>query len=300
MSSQETQGSVPRSRGNVFIAIVLSLLTLFATPAIFLIILFPLGYLQNFSENFNPVFLMYHLTGLGSEMGAYYLNLFLVILFLALLGDLLTAFITWFLYRSVKLTTVTFAAAVVLQVIVGSVFSYSALQNGQKILTETKKLEQMLQQYAKVGEASFEMQGPFVKSVNGVDVSVYSKMTIIVPVDVAHAGKYSVTVDYSDSKNSVPTKSSTGWLDTGEQTVRLDFEEHESKAYGYFSPETVGGIAKIQLDYIAARNELDNMIPENLKNDSITQAALNSQGTELNGSGTAEVNKFIEQKTQRF
>jgi hypothetical protein len=236
--------------GTVFI--IAPLLLLFAGGIVLL--------LNTVLKDFHPVIAVAGPLGLKEAgLGGFFISQFIVVAFLVLLSGGGSALVSWFVFHSRKLAVVTFCSAIII-VIIQAVFVSWMMTSGMR---PVKEAEEALSRYASLGEAGFEVAEPFSESMamdgKMVDLSLFRKLTIIVPVNVAYPGKYQVYLDYADQGMGLCARRTTTVdrsLGAGLNSVRVEFI-NEPRRFGCFEhPEANNGVATVKLAYLASREEL--------------------------------------------
>ena len=289
----------------ILVAVLLGLLTFVIAPAVTLIIAIPFLFLGKISASFYPIEIIariFRLQGLGGFFSA---QAILILLF-ALVGDFATAVISWFLNRSKKLAAITFVSALIFQfgllIIVVPVVLKKAEQRMQTGIQREKSFEQ----YATIGDVSFEVQEPFSQQwgINGklVELSLFKKLVLIMPISVSRAGTYQVYAQYSDREiGGTPMKDITQTLNAGTNIIKIEFLANESREYGYTSPKSVGGTAQIQLYYLASQKELlDTLKSDNTIKRKVLEQFMKYEGLDKGGSSNVTINKFVGRKEVQF
>ena len=294
-----------QKRGS-FQAISLGLLTFVVTPVIALAIAIPFFFLGKISESFNPIVIIAEVFGLR-ELGGFFAAQFILILFLALLGDFGTAIISWFINRSRKLAAVTFVSALLFQIIAVAVVVPVTLNKSQSMMNAGIEREKAFEQYATIGDVGFEVQEPFSASreIDGkmVEVPLFKKLILVVPISVLRAGTYQVTASYSDNEfGGTAMKDVAQAFNVGSHTVRIEFLGHESSgAWGYPSPKSVGGRAQIQLSYLISRKALlDILKSDSAIDQKMLQRFMEDEGLDKGVKPNAVGNKFVGRKDVQF
>ena len=294
-----------KPKGGFILAILLGLLTFVVTSVIALVIAIPFFFLEKISESFNPIVIIAGIFGLR-ELGGFFAAQFILIAFFALLGDFVTAIISWFINRSKKLATVTFFSALIFQIIAVAFVLPAALKKSQETMNAGIEREKYFEQYATIGDVSFETQEPFSESrgINGklVEVSLFKKLVLVVPISVSRAGSYQVNAQYSDKEiGSTPMKDVTQTLNVGTNIVKIEFLADESREYGYTSPKSAGGTAKIQLSYLASQKELlDSLKSDSTTDQKILQQFMKDEGLDKGVNSNPTVSKFVGRKEVQF
>ncbi len=292
------------------IAILLGLLTFVVTPLVAIIIAVPFFFLVQISDNLNPIVIIASLFGLR-KLGGFFLAQFILIATLALLGDFVTAIISWFTNRSKKLATITFISALIFQIVVISITIPRVMKQSQRTLEVGIEAEKSYQQFAKIGDIGYDIEPYPASEPIGNSFPEYGsmgkKLELIVPVSVDQEGTYLVTAQYRVSKGDLsantPIKDATQYLNVGDNIARVEFLANESGgSYGFWSPEYVGGTAQIQLFYLASEKELLDKITSNSGLDKkIFNQFLKDEGLDKREVQTKPtINKFIEKKDVQF
>lgn len=298
-----------KPKGGLLLAILLGLLTFVVTSVIALVIAIPFFFLGKVSESFNPIVIIAGIFGLR-ELGGFFAAQFILILFFALLGDLGTAVISWFINRSKKIATVTFFSALIFQIVAVAIVLPVTLKKSQETMNAGIKSEKSYQQFAKIGDVTFDVQEPY----SDIEIgnrhpeygSMYKKLQIVIPVSVSQAGTYQVNVRYSFSKagemGSAPMKDATETFGIGEHTMKVEFLANEISSYGFWSPAFVGGTAEIQLSYLTSEKELlDKINSDSAIDKKIREQFLKDEGLDTREAQTKPtINKFIERKKVHF
>ena len=304
--------SIPETqppKGKLPVAILLGLLTFVVTPVIAIVVAIPFFFLGKISESFNPIVIIAGIFGLR-ELGGFFAAQFILIAFLALLGDFGTAIISWFINRSRKLATITFVSALVFQVVSVAIVLPATIRKSQETIQSGIESEKSYQQFAQIGDVSFDVQEPY----SDIEIGnrhpeygpMYKKLRILVPVSVSQPGTYQVNVRYSFSKagetGSTPMRDAMATLGIGTQTMQVEFLANEITSYGFWSPASVGGTADIQLSYLASEKELlDKINSDSAIDKKILEQFLKDEGLDKREAQTKPtVNKFIERKEIHF
>lgn len=180
-------------------------------------------------------------------------------------------------------------------------FYKSIGEEGRKNIEAGIEREKSHEQYAVIGDVSFELQEPFSepRGIDGklIEVSMFKKLVLVIPVSVSQAGTYQIHAQYSDSEvGGTPMKDVVQTFTVGANTVRVEFLTSESRERGYFSPESTKGTAQIQLSYVAFKKEL----VESSKSSGIDQKILEQFMKDEGVSANSGVNKFVERKEVQF
>jgi hypothetical protein len=242
-------------------AILLGLLTFVVTPVTATIIAIPLFLLGKASGDASPTLMVAKLLGFR-EITGYLTAYFLLIGVFALVGDLATAVISWFINRSRKLAVVTFLSAFLFQGILVAVVVPVILKKSNEAVEAGIARERAYQKTARMGDPGFELHEPYsdaeLLNRHPEFGPLHKKLRILVPVSVSQAGAFLVHVQYSYSKGSEwgnpPSKEVTTTLDVGEHRIELEFDSDGS--FGYWSPALVGGKAEIGLYYLVSQQQM--------------------------------------------
>jgi len=298
---------IAHPKKKLLITILLGLLTFIVTPLVAMVIAIPFLFLG--SDNLNPVVIIASIFGLR-ELGGFFLAQFILIATLALLGDFATAIISWFVNRTKKLAVITFVSALTFQVVSVAIVLPATVRKSQETIQSGIEREQSYQQYAKIGNVSFDVQEPYsdieISNQHPEYGSMYKKLQILVPVSASRPGIYQINVRYSFSKEgeigSAPMKEAVATLGVGTQTMQVEFLAHEISSYGFWSPDSVGGTAEVQLSYLASEKELLNQIGSDPKVDQkILEQFLKEEGLDQREAQTKPtINKFVEKKNIQF
>ena len=297
------------SKGRLPVAILLGFLTFVVTPVVAIIVAIPFFFLGKISESFNPIVTIAGIFGLR-ELGGFFAAQFILIAFLVLLGDFGTAIISWFINRSKKLATVTFVSALIFQFVSVAIVLPATIRKSHETIQSGIAREQSYQQYAQIGDVSFDVQEPY----SDIEIGnrhpeygpMYKKLRISIPVSVSQPGTYQVNVRYRFSKagesGSAPMKEAVGTSGIGQQTMQVEFLAHEISSYGFWSPASVGGIAEVQLSYLASEKELlDKIGSDSTIDQKILEQFLKDEGLDKREAKTKPtINKFIEKKEIHF
>jgi hypothetical protein len=292
-------------KGGLLLAILLGLLTYVVTSIIALAIAIPFFFFGKVSESFDSTVIIAGVFGIR-ELGGFFAAQFILILFFALLGDFGTAFISWLINRSKRLAFVTFVSALVFQIFAAAVVLPATMRKSQDILNAGIERERSLQQYATIGDVSVEVQEPFSESrgINGklVELSLFKKLILVVPISVSRAGPYQVDAQYSDNEiGTTPMKDVRQALDVGTNVVKIEFLADESREYGYPSPKSAGGTARIQLSYLASQEELlDRLISGGTTDQKTLQQFMKDEGLDKRVNSRPVVTKFVGRKEVKF
>jgi hypothetical protein len=286
-------------------AIALGLLTFVVTGVIAFVIAIPYFLLGTAAAGLDPITIIAGIFGLR-ELGGFFAAQFILILLIALLGDFGTAIISWFVNRSGKLAAVTFVSALAFQVIAVAVVVPATMKMSQAIMEAGSEHESAFERYAIIGEVTFELQEPFTDS-RGIDsrlveVSLFKKLILVVPISVSRAGPYNVFARYTDHSEFGETlvKEVRQTLSAGSNIVRIEFLPHQSRQYGYPSPKSVGGSAEIQLSYLVSRKALlGSLVSDRIIDQKILQQFMKDEGLDK-GAKPAIVNKFVGRKEVQF
>lgn len=297
-----------KPKGGLILAILLGLLTFVVTGVISLVIAIPFFFLDKISESFNPIVIIAGIFGLR-ELGGFFAAQFILIAIFALLGDFGTAIISWFINRSKKLASITFVSALVFQIVAIAFVLPATLKKSQETMNAGIEREKSYEQYATIGDVSFEPQEPFKFSyaLNGqlTEASLFKKLVFAVPVSVSRAGIYEINVRYSNNSsfyaNSNSSPSVRQPLNVGAHVVKIEFIADEAPNLGYESPSSVQGKASIQLDYLASKKELlDSLKSDSTVDQKVLQQFMKDEGLDQGASPDSTVNKFVERKEVQF
>ena len=305
--SNFSNSSLPskKPKGGLILAILLGLLTFVITGAIALAISIPFFFLGKISESFNPIVIIAGIFGLR-ELGGFFAAQFILIAVFALIGDFGSAIVSWVINRSKKLAAITFVSALIFQIIFVAIVLPATLKISQKIMNAGIAHEKSYGQYATIGDVSFELQEPFSESrgINGklVEVSLFKKLILVVPISVSQTGTYQVYARYRDSKiGSTPMKNITQALNLGANTIRIEFLANESREYGYVSPKSTKGIAKIQIAYLVSKKGLlDSIKWDSTVDQKVLQQFIKDEGLDKEVSLDSTVNKFVGMQDVQF
>ncbi len=181
-------------------------------------------------------------------------------------------------------------------------FYKSVGEEGGKNIEAGIAREKSYEQYATIGDVSFELQEPFSESrgINGklVEMSLFKKLILVVPISVSQAGTYKVNVDYSDNEVGYALiRNSEQNLNVGINTVKIEFLASESFNNGYSSPQSSKGVARVRLSYLMMRQEfLESLNASERKK--VEQFMINYEGSNINPN--VPVYKFIGRKEIQF
>ncbi len=299
-----------RSKKNLLGAIFLGLLTFVITPLVAFILTIPFFFIDQIPESFNPIVIIAGIFGLN-ELGGFFLAQFIFILLLTLIGNFITAIISWFINGSRKMAAITFFSAFFFQFIVVAFTIPSTMEQSLKTIESGIEAEKSYQQFAEIGDIGYEIQ-PYPASVPiGNTFPEYGpmgeKLQVIVPISVDQEGTYLVTAQYRTSKgrlkSNTPINNTTQYLSAGDNVVRVEFNANESGgSYGFWSPSYVGGTAQIQLFYLASEKEVLDKITSNQALDKrIIERFLEDEGLDRRAAQTEPtVNKFVGRKIFEF
>lgn len=293
------------------IAILLGLLTFVVTPVVEAIVGIPFLFFNQIPESFNPIVIIAGILGLR-ELSGFFAAHFILVGLLALLGNFATALISWFMYRSKKLAAVTFFSALLFQFVLAVIVIALVVKESEGITKSTSESEMAYLQFAKIGNVSFAMQGPYadaeIDNRHPEYGPLYKQLQIAVPIAVSQAGVYNLYVEYRFSKAGVrgraPAKDMTETLGVGEHIVKVEFIADGS--YGFWSPASVGGVAKINLTYLVSEKEMLEKTNSEMKSASAIEREVYKQFLKDTGLDTREVlteptiNKFVERKEIHF
>lgn len=309
MPSENQNRSSGDPKERVLFAATLGLFTFVITPLLAVFLAFPFSFLVKASENLHPVAIISWLLGLQS-LGGFFAAQAIVGALLNLAGDAATAFLSWFIYRSKKLAVITFASALIFQVVEIAIVLPIRLRKAQSFAKKGIESEKSYEQFAKIGDVSFEVLDPYSDNTIGNSHPEhgpkYKILRIKVPISVSRAGAYQVNARYSFSRagetGGTPMKAATQTLEIGKDTVTIEFAANEGSGYGYWSPSLVGGSAEIRLSYLASQKELLDRLKLDPAEDRETlkqfmkDEGLNSRKASLNPT----IYKFVERKMISF
>lgn len=171
------------------------------------------------------------------------------------------ALISWLLLRSRGLAALTFFSAVSAVIIVSVFTSWIRFQQ----LTPIQEAENAIKTYAAIGDISFQTEGSSVDRMafqgEMIDLSVFRKLTIIVPVVVRHPGEYEVFLKYQDNGMCADQqKTVVRSLSEGTHLINVELI-NEPRRFGCFEdPSGVEGVADIQLAYLVPYKDLMNVL----------------------------------------
>lgn len=248
-------------------AILLGLLTFMLTPLVALLVAVPLLLLENLSETFNPIIITAKIFGL-QDLDGFFAAQFLFIGALALAGDFAAAIVSLKTGRSKKLAAITFFSALAFQCLALGTFLPITMKQSQKTMEAGIAREQAYAGYATVGDLRYEVHEPYsdqeITNLHPEYGPLYKTLEIIVPISVAQAGAYRVTVEYGYSDKGVfrstRTKSVELLFAAGEQTVHIPFHANEvTGSYGHWSPAVVGGKVQTQLSFLVPKGDQTDM-----------------------------------------
>lgn len=300
------QVSLPR--GDLILAILLGLLTFVVTGLITLIIASLFFFLGKIFGNFNPIIIIARIFGLR-ELGGFFAAQFILIAVFALLGDFVTAIISWFLNQSKKLAAITFFSALFFQILVTAFVTPAVLKKSQETMNRGIARENSYKGYATIGEVNVNLQElfKFPYALNGrlTEVSLFKRLVFTVPVSVSRAGKYQIYVRYVSNSsfyaNSKSPPNIIKSLDVGDHLVNIELIAGAAANLGYESPKLVNGKVLIDLSYLVSKKDLLNSI----KSDSTIDQKIYEQfikDEELNQRINPDptVSKFVARKEVQF
>jgi len=298
-----------RSKRQLLIAISLGLLTFVITPLVTIAIVLPFLLLGKVSEAFNPIIIISKISGLQG-LGGFFAAQFILIGFFALAGNFATAIISWLINHSKKLAAVTFLSALTLQFVALAIILPMTIRQSQRTMVAGIEHEKAIQQFAEIGNISYEVQEPYsdreISNLHPEYGPIYKKLKIVVPISVSRAGTYLVTAQYSFSKDGVwgntPMKNITRTFDAKDHAVKIEFLANEAGgSYGYWSPGSVGGKAEVQISYLASKKEaVENLKPDSSIDKSILKRFMEDEGLNKEIKPNQIINKFVERKGIRF
>lgn len=308
MDNNYSNQNIPELRswkGRLPISILLGFLTFVITP----LFAIPFFFLSKLSENSNPISIIASILGLR-ELGGFFVAQLILITFFALLGDIGTSIVSWFINRSKKLATVTFVSALLFQFLLAAILLPATIRKSQEAIKSGIEGEECYQKYAQIGVVSFDLKEPYSE----VEIDnrhpeygpLYKKLLIYVPVSVFQPGTYQINVRYSFSKagesGGAPVKEIIETLGVGQRTMQVAFLAHEISSYGFWSPAHVGGTAEVKLSRLASEKELLHKIGSGPKLDqTIMEQFLKDEGLDQGETQTKPaISKFIERKEIRF
>ena len=149
-----------RSKRQLLIAISLGLLTFVITPLVTIAIVLPFLLLGKVSEAFNPIIIISKISGLQG-LGGFFAAQFILIGFFALAGNFATAIISWLINHSKKLAAVTFLSALTLQFVALAIILPMTIRQSQRTMVAGIEHEKAIQQFAEIGNISYEVQEPY-------------------------------------------------------------------------------------------------------------------------------------------
>jgi hypothetical protein len=148
------------NRRQPLLGILLGLLTFLVTPLVTIVILLPFFLLGKVSETFNPITIIekiFDLRGLGGFFAAQ----FIIIGVLAFFGDFATAIISWLINQSKKLATITFFSALIFQFVSAAIILPLTINKSKETMSAEIESEKAYQNFARIGNVSFEIQEPY-------------------------------------------------------------------------------------------------------------------------------------------
>ncbi|MBI3440403.1 MAG: hypothetical protein HY052_01120 [Proteobacteria bacterium] len=203
---------------------------------------------------------------------------------------------------------VTFVSALVFQSIYVAISLPRSFRHSEETLNADLEREKSFEQYATIGDVSFDLQEPYSdkRGINGelVELSLFRHLAIIVPISVTHPGVYQIYLQYHDNTvggNNEFEKEVTQDLHIGSNMLRIEFPWNESRGFGYASPKIAKGGARIQLSYLASPQELfGNLKPGSSVERNILQKFMKERGFDKGLSSTSHINQFVSQKQVQF
>jgi len=291
---------------DVLLAVGIGLLTFVVTPIIAMVIAVLFSLLRIVAKGIYPVVIIAELFNLR-ELSGYFATQIILVGFIALIGDVAVGAISWLINHSKRLAVISFVSALTFQIIYMAIVLPATLKKSQEVMNAGVPSEESFEQYAAIGDVSYEITEPFLehRGINGklVEVSLSRKLAMVIPIYVLHAGPYQINAQYSDSQiGSTPIKDIMRNLDAGANTVKIEFFANESRERGYLSPKSVRGTAQIQLSYLASSKELfdkiksDSRIDKNVLNQFLKDERLRGRDVQ----SETRINKFVERKEVKF
>lgn len=289
-------------------AVSLGLLTFIVTPLVSIALGFVLLILGKLSEFFNLITFISYIAGLQG-LGGYIAAKLIFIGFFALMGNAVTAIISWLIIRSKLLAGVTFISALGFQILLVFLVVHHVIKTTHVYQEAGGKANKVYQHYAKIGNVRYELQEPY--SDHEIDNlvpeygAIYKRFVLHVPVSISRAGTYRLTVQYRFRTQSLwgstSIKDITRTLGATDHEIQIVFLANEAGGgYGYWSPEAVGGKAEVQLSYLASKNELVDKLKSGPSVDkAIVKQFLQDEGLNKEHNNST-VNKFIERKIIQF
>ncbi len=253
---------VKRTKKRVLQAIAMGLLTFAVTPIVTLLITVPLLIFGKISEAFNPIIIVSRIFDFR-ELGGFFASQLFFVGVLTLIGDFATAILSWRKFYSKKLAAITFLSAISFQFIAVGIILPLTIQQSRRIIEAGIAHESAYGQYATIGKIGSEVYGKYsdqeITNLHPEFGPLYKKLEILVPISVSQAGSYQVAVEYWFSKEgahgNTRVKEITRHFDAQEHIVIIEFDANESGGnYGYWSPKSVDGKTRVQLNYITSKS----------------------------------------------
>ncbi len=265
-----TQIQKSNSKKSIFPAIFFGFLTFIISPITATIILSPYIIFIKVSgqtevpEAFNPIIIIGNLLNLEG-LGGYFVLTFIFLGLFLLLGDFVTAIISYFIYHSKKLALITFVSALIFQILaLGIILPYQTFKS-QRILDEGKKYEESFKTYANIGDnIDLRVSNLFSKvelaaqhrQMESYLGKLYKKLDINISINISTPGEYMLIVQYNYSDGKVTgeeRKEVIKKLSKGSHNIKLEFPGWDN---GFLKPETVSGKIKMELFYLQSSDEL--------------------------------------------
>ena len=260
-------------------------------------------------ETFNPITTIAKNSGLQG-LGGFIAAQFIFLGLLAVIGDFAAALISWRAYQSKKLATLTFISAIIFQVVAVLIVLPTTVGQSQGIIESGIEREKKYKQYAQLGDIKYEVYEPFsdreITNLHPEYGTIYKRLEIVVPISVAQPGIYMVAVEYWFAKEKLlgntRVKEIIQTFKTKDYTIKIEFSANEAGGhYGYWSPSNVNGNARVQLSYLASREEIvENLNSEPSIDKNILKQFLEDEGLDEENRNTQIVRKFIEIKETQF
>ncbi len=295
------------SKKQWLLAVCLGLLTFIVTPLVSIAVGFIFLFLGEISESVYLITIISDWSGLQG-LGGYFAVQFIIIGFFALTGNAATAIISWLIIRSKLLAGVTFISALAFQFIIIVMVIPNSVKRSYSYIEASVETEKAFQQFAKIGNISYQLQEPYSESEMNNPVPeygpIYKRFVLQVPISVSRAGAYRLSAQYRFATQGLwgntPMKAITRTFDINDHVVQIEFSANEAGgSYGYWSPNAVAGKAEIQLSYLASKGEL----VENLEastDKKILKQLLEDEGPDNEIKKKTTVNKFIDRKIIQF
>ncbi|MBT3881012.1 MAG: hypothetical protein HON76_04345 [Candidatus Scalindua sp.] len=298
-----------RSKRQSLLAISLGLLTFVVTPLVAIVIALPFLFFGEISEAFNPTIIITKISGLQGLRG-FFAAQFILVGLLALIGNFVTAIISWLINHSKKLALFTFFSALTLQFITVAIILPMTIKQSQRTMVEGIEHEKAFQQFAAIGNISYEVEEQYsdreISNMHPEYGPLYKKLEIVVPISVSRTGAYLVTAQYSFSKEGVwgntPTKKITRIFDTKDHVVKIEFLANEAGGnYGYWSPGSVGGNAEVQIFYLASKKEaVKNLESDSSIDENTLKRFMEDEELDKEIKTDLIINKFVGRKVIQF